>query len=161
MLSSRALDSCFPIRTGSCVGRGLKRKCQSHGSVLTRVAGDVRPRPRAGSRRPQASYASEGGNQRRGRGPLPTGGVACRPPRGGRAVGVASAAVFWEATTTSLKPAPGGEASLSPERGWAGPGYARASVSTPGTGLASLGLPLELQLLPPSLLRFVHSGSKC
>lgn len=70
-------------------------------------------------------------------------GRGLRPPRGGRGVGGASAAVSWEATTASLKPGPRGKASLSPERGRAEPGYSQASVSTPGTVLASLGLPLE------------------
>lgn len=55
-----------------------------------------------------------------------------------------------------------GEASLlSPERGLAGPGHSRASVSIPGIVLASLRLTLEWQLLPPSLPRFVHSAWKC
>lgn len=49
---------------------------------------------------------------------------------------------------------------LSPERRWAGSGHSRASVSTPETVLASLRLPLESQLLPPSLPRFVRSASK-
>jgi hypothetical protein len=49
----------------------------------------------------------------------------------------------------------------SPERGWARPGHSRASVSTPGTVLASLGWPLESPLLPPSLPKLVLSGLKC
>lgn len=52
------------------------------------------------------------------------------------------------------------QAERLPERGRAGPGHSRASVSTPGTVLASLGLTLEWQLLPSSPPRFVRSACK-
>ena len=151
------------------MGRGLEGKCGSHSSGPMREAGDARARPRAGARRQQPRPATEGPAGKLGRepgwraGPLldaarwGAGGVATTWWRGG-----ASAELPERPRRRLRSQVPGGEASfLSPERGWAGPGHSRASVSTPGTVLASLALPLESQLLPPSLPRFVHAGSKC
>lgn len=138
--------------------------------MLTRVAGEARPNPRARGKRQQPRP-----RQRRPRGEpeeaWPASYDVWAGPlsdRGGPAGyhvkigGGASGGASSVATTTTQQPGSRGEASLlSPERGWAEPGHSRASVSTPGTVLASPRLALKSQLLPLSLPRFVRFGSKC
>lgn len=183
MLSSRTLDPRFPPGIRSCVDGSLERKYHRHFSILTHVAGDARPIPQqvgsASSPAPTSggpapasedpAPASEGpaDNQKRrdlrvttcGRGRSATGAGLRLHVKGG---GGASAGASTVATTAAQQQGSRDEASLlSPERGWAEPGRSRASVSTPGTVLTSLGLTLASQLLPPSPPRFVRSGSKC
>lgn len=99
MFSSRTLDHRFPTGIRICVGRGLERKCQSEGSVQTRVARDARLWPSTVGRRRQPRPASEGGNQRRGLDSRSFAWWAGTAPRWGRGL---KAATRWAGSGCGL-----------------------------------------------------------
>lgn len=169
VISSGTLDPQLPAWSRRYVGPWLERKCQSHSAGQNRTGQETRgtaAKPAGGASSPSqlaksvlvpqlcltlcepincpplsTGFSSPGGRGL-GRAIPRRGGGAFRPPRGAGAeprrsrlrghVGVSEARCLR------------GKASLlSPERGWAGPGHSVASVSTPGTVLASLKVLLE------------------